>query len=165
MHAELVTTDGARVTLRPATATDEAFLRHLDADRRAPQLAGLGWPEPALHSLLDLQFRAQQQGYRVAYPDADHWIVLDGPTPAGRLLLDRGPDEHRLVDVAVLTGCRGRGIGTAVLREVVAAAADADVPLRLTVAAFDTRLIAWYRRLGFHAAGRGDVGLRMVAGG
>ncbi len=161
---ELLTAAGARVTLRPASPADEQFLQDLYADRRRPEVAGLGWPEAAITTFLDQQFRAQRAGYRADFPAADDRIVVEGGTPVGRLLVDRTPDEHRVVDVTVLSRCRARGIGTALMRSVLGEAAVAGVPVRLTARRSDHRLVGWYTALGFRVVGQDDVYVSMVGG-
>lgn len=163
MRANLVTTTGASVSLRRASAGDEPFLQRLYADHRRPELAPLGWSEAAMTAFLTMQFRAQQQGYGTAYPDADHWIVCEGPASLGRLLVHRGPVEHVIVDLVILARFRGRGIGTVLVREVLADAAGAGVPVRLTAATADARLPQWYRGLGFQIVEQNDIGARMVS--
>ena len=148
--------------MRPASADDEPFLYSLYADRRAPELAAVGWLPAQRQAFLDLQFRAQREGYGAAFPQADHWIVEDGATPVGRLLVDRRPHEHRVVDLVILTAWRGRGIGGALMREVMAEAAAADVPVALTVEAYDQRLVGWYRGMGFSVVDEGSVHLGMA---
>lgn len=165
MRLQLETKAGTRLVLRAFSTADEPFLYHLYADRRAAELAQLGWPEAATRRLLDLQFRAQQLGYGEAFPEADHWIVMDGAAPVGRLLLDRGADRHLVVDLALLTPCRGRGVGTALMEAVLDGAADAGVPVRLTAPASEPRLVAWYERLGFRVVERTDIDVSMVGGG
>jgi ribosomal protein S18 acetylase RimI-like enzyme len=162
VRQELRTGTGTWVVLRPARPDDEAFLYELYADRRAPELAPLGWSAEQSRAFVEMQFRAQQLGYGAAFGDADHWIVSAGGEPVARLLVARRPDEHRIVDVVVLGSWRGRGIGSALMVEVQADARDAGAPVRLTVEAHDARLVAWYRRLGFSVVDGGGVSLGMV---
>jgi GNAT superfamily N-acetyltransferase len=162
VRSDLLTATGVAVSLRDASAADEPFLQQLYADRRLPELAPLGWPEQAVAGFLAMQFAAQQSGYGGAFPNADHWIVSEGRVPVGRLLVDRGPAEHLVVDLVVLGQRRGRGIGTALVEEVLADAEDAHVPVTLTAAALDPRLAAWYVRLGFRVVERVGIDLRMV---
>jgi ribosomal protein S18 acetylase RimI-like enzyme len=153
---------GATVRLRPVTADDEPFLFGLYADRRAAEVATMGLSPDQASALVEMQFRAQQQGYGARFPKADHQIVVAGGERVGRLLVDRGPQEHRVVDIALLGSRRGAGIGTALLTEVLAGAGAAGVPVRLAVAADDDRLVRWYRRLGFAVTERGAVHLSMT---
>lgn len=150
--------------LRAASPADDPFLLELSSDRRRAELAAFGWPEDEMTSFLDLQHRAQRLGYLAAYPEALDWIILDAGEPVGHLLLDRRPAVRHIVDVAVLTRCRGRGIGTAVLRAVLADATLAGVPAQLTVALAAPRLISWYERLGFRVVERDELSATMVAG-
>ena len=144
---------GSTFRRRPIVAGDEAFLRALESDR---------WGSAGEDPLADVQFRARQQQYCSQFPDAEDFVVLVGDEPAGRLLIASRPAAHNVVDVALLARFRGRGIGTALMREVQATAAAAGVPVELTVLAGDGRLVAWYRRLGFAPAASGPLHLRMV---
>lgn len=162
MRTELVTAEGTVVSLRPASRDDEDFLHDLYRDRRAPELVGLGWSTDDQRAFLEMQFRAQQEGYGATFPHAAHWLVLVDGQRAGRLLVDHEQDGHRVVDVVILTPYRGRGIGTALMKETVDEARAEGVPVRLTVAAHDERLVRWYRGLGFSIVGEQLPNLRMV---
>jgi GNAT superfamily N-acetyltransferase len=153
---------GETLTVRAASTDDERFLRELYADRRGPELAAVGWPVAQRPAFLDMQFQAQQQGYGTTYADADHWIVVREDQPVGRILVARGPAEHRVVDLVIHSRWRGIGIGTALMREVIGDADDAGVPVGLTVDAYDHRLIGWYERLGFSALAPAGAHLGMV---
>lgn len=165
MDAELVTEGGARIGLRPATAADEPLLYELYCDRRRAELATLGWTDDAMRGFLDLQFRAQQQGYGAEFPGAEHRIVVEGGVPVGRLLVDRGLQEHRVVDVVLLSTYRGRGLGTALMKAVLADASAAGVRVRLTASRTDDGLVGWYESLGFSVVGQDDALVSMVGGG
>ena len=152
MRWHLLTAKQIEVSLRPASPTDEPFLHALYADRRRPELAPLGWEPKEQQAFLDMQFRAQQAGYATTFPHADHWVVSVDDHAVGRLLVDRRPDEHRVVDMVVLSAYRGFGIGTALMAEVIAEAGT-GTPVRLSAAAHDDRLVRWYEGLGFRVVG------------
>jgi ribosomal protein S18 acetylase RimI-like enzyme len=152
----------ASFCLLPMTPADDAFVSELYADLTGPELAPLGWDASQVAGLLDLQFRARQAAYRAEYPDAEDWLVVVDGRPAGRLLLARRPDGHRVVDVVLLSQHRGRGVGTALIAGVQAVAAEARVGVDLAVEAGNERLARWYDRLGFDVVGRDDVLLRMA---
>jgi ribosomal protein S18 acetylase RimI-like enzyme len=162
MKADLVTAAGVSVALRRAVTADEHFLHDLYADRRTPEVAALGWPNAGIRAFIDMQFRAQQEGYASAFPDATHWIVLVDAVPVGRLLVDRRPHEHLVVDVVILSAYQRRGIGTALMEAVVDDARGAAVPVRLTVALSEPHLKRWYERLGFQVVDGDGLNLRMV---
>ena len=162
MRTELVTTDGTVVSLRHTCAGDEGFLHELYRDRRAPELAGLGWSHEDQDAFIDMQFRAQQDGYGSTFPEADHWLVIVDGERAGRLLVDCPPGERRVVDVTLLTAYRGRGIGSALMQETIDGARVDDVPVKLSAASHDERLVGWYRRLGFSVVGERPPNLAMA---
>lgn len=134
------------VTLRPARASDVEFLRSLFASTRVDELALL---HPAQREpFLELQWRARQAEYRARYPEAEDRIVVVDGVDAGRLLVARGQSGLALVDVALLPRFRGRGIGSLLLRRLLAEAASAGIVVRLHVALSNPAL-SLYRRLGF----------------
>jgi len=85
---------------------------------------------------------------------------VDG-APAGRMLVAGGPEEIRLVDLALLPEHRNGGIGTALLRRLLAEGAARTVPVRLHVERSNParRL---YERLGFVPVADDGVHLLMA---
>ena len=147
------------VTLRPATADDEDFLRQLFASTREAEFASL--PEPQREMLADMQFNLQRQQYSAGYPQAEHQIILRGGCPVGRLLVDEADREITLVDIALLPAHRNLGIGTYLLDELLVRAAQADKPVRLHV--FKTNPArGLYERLGFSQIGDEGMYLEML---
>jgi ribosomal protein S18 acetylase RimI-like enzyme len=71
-----------------------------------------------------------------------------GGMPIGRLSVDDSPDELLIIDLAIMPEWRNRGIGTALLKELQARAANAGKPLRLHVE-IDNPARSLYERLGF----------------
>lgn len=163
MRDHLVARGGLGVMLLPAEDQDEPRLHALYLDRRMPELASLAWGPDERQAFIDMQFRAQQTGYAATFPDAEHWMVMvaEDPDAVGRILVDRRPDEHLVVDLMIVTPWRGRGIGTALMEDAAADAAAEGLPLRLSAAAHDERLVRWYLRLGFVVMGRAGVNVAM----
>lgn len=137
-----------KVHLRPQIAADEAFLCRLYAESYGSALAMLPVSEAQKHALMEMQFRAQAEHYRRAYPDASFDIVMHQGDPVGRLCVWRGPGEIRIVDVALVQWMRGQGIGTALLKEVLAEAQDRQCAVRLRVEPWNPAR-GLYGRLGF----------------
>ncbi|MCY1017746.1 GNAT family N-acetyltransferase [Pyxidicoccus sp. MSG2] len=136
------------VTLRPASASDEAFLFTLYASTREGEVAMWGWAPAQRDAFLRMQWMAQGRDWATRYAGADHRVVLVDGAPAGRLLVTRGAKEWRLVDIALLPAHRRAGVGTRLLRELMDEAAKAHVPLRLRVLSASPAR-ALYERLGF----------------
>lgn len=134
-------------TTRPATPADDGFLAALFASTRGDLLqAGLAPGEHA--ALLELQWHAQQAGYRDEHPGAVDEIVELYGGRVGRLLVDWEEEQVTVVDVALLPAWRGEGICTALLEDVKRGAAERGLPVVLHVASGNParRL---YERLGF----------------
>lgn len=136
------------LTLRLVEKDDEAFLFGLYAAVRMEEVAGWGWAEAQQEAFLRMQFGGQQAGYRRAYPDASHHIVLRDGVAIGRLFVARRDGALRLVDISLLPEHRGAGAGTALIRELQNQAEREGLPLRLQVLKTN-RALRLYERLGF----------------
>lgn len=140
--------DGANATLRPARAADADFLFELFVHSRASTLALVELDPPTRDALLQMQFRAQDHGYRTRFPNARFDVIECDAAPIGRLVVDRSEGEIRVVDVALLPERRNRGIGTSLLRALLAEAAANGQAVTLHVAR-DNPARSLYQRLGF----------------
>ncbi len=67
----------------------------------------------------------------------------------GWIVVTTMPHEVRLVEIMVGAEFRGRGIGSAVIGEVLASAESAGRPVRLHVNVTNIAAIRLYERLGF----------------
>jgi ribosomal protein S18 acetylase RimI-like enzyme len=151
-HRPTARTRADAVRLRPAAADDEEHLYRVYASTREEELAPLGWAEAQREAFLRMQFTAQDRYYRAQFPDASYQVVLAGQRAAGRLYVDRRPDEIRVLDIALLPEHRGGGIGSALLRDLFDEARGRGVPVRLHVERSNPAL-RLYRRLGFEPIG------------
>ena len=99
--------------------------------------------------------RAQFDGAAPLVPRAlrarDFDVVLVDGEPAGRLTSHRGETEIRIVDIALLPEHRGSGVGTALLRDLLAEADAAGKRVTIHVERFNPAL-RLYERLGFAVA-------------
>jgi GNAT superfamily N-acetyltransferase len=137
-----------RTTLRPITDADRELLYRIYASTRADEMAAVGWTDEEKERFLRFQFEAQHTHYMQHYPAAAFDVILLDGEAVGRLYVDRRDDEIRLVDIALLPERRGGGLGSAILRGVLAEARDARKPVRIHVERLNPaqRL---YRQLGF----------------
>jgi ribosomal protein S18 acetylase RimI-like enzyme len=106
------------------------------------------WDDAAKEAFLRMQFSAQDRWYHEQTPDASYQVVLVDGEPAGRLYVDRRADEIRIVDISLLPEYRGRGIGSALLGDVLAEADAARKRVSIHVERFN-RALGLYERLGF----------------
>lgn len=140
--------DDAAITLRPVTPGDEPFLYRVYASTRAAEMAMVPWTEAEKEAFVQMQFRAQTAHYATYYADADFRVIARAGVPIGRLYLDRGADDLRIVDITLLPEVRGKGIGTRLLREVLAEGARAGTLVSIHVEHFNPARHL-YERLGF----------------
>ena len=136
------------VTLRPATDADYAFMRELYGDTRAEEMQQFPFSDEQKRAFLDQQFAAQYEHYRLHYPTCERNIVEKDGRPIGRLWLDEWRDQIRLVDIALMSEWRGSGVGTKLLRDVLARGAASGKPVSIHVEGFNPAL-RLYQRLGF----------------
>jgi ribosomal protein S18 acetylase RimI-like enzyme len=142
----------AAVTFRPAAAADAELLYRIYAGTRAEELAPVPWSDAQKEAFLRMQFRAQSLDYQANFAAAEHLIILADGVEAGRLYVDRRPDEMRIVDIALLPEHRGAGVGGGILRGLLAEAAAVRKPLRIHVEHYNPAL-RLYERLGFRRTG------------
>jgi ribosomal protein S18 acetylase RimI-like enzyme len=139
------------VELRPVKPGDDAFLRRVYASTRAEELAVVPWDEAQKESFIHAQFAAQDRWYREHYAGASFDVVLIDGEPAGRFYVHRGEDEIRIMDIALLPEHRGNGVGTSLLRDLLAEAEAGRKRVTIHVERVNPAL-ALYERLGFRVA-------------
>lgn len=135
------------VTLRPAANEDRSFMLSVYASVREPELEASGLPREQWAPFVEQQFQAQSHAY-ASYRDTSFEVVLVDGEPAGRLIVARWPEELRVVDIALLPEFRGRGIGGALMREVIEEAEQRGVKTSIHVERFNPAQHL-YTRLGF----------------
>lgn len=145
----------AGLSLRDACDDDFGFLRRLYATTRASELAPVPWTTEQKAAFVAMQFDAQHSHYVKHYSGLRRLVALIEGEPVGRLYLDYWKQEIRIVDIALMPAHCGRGLGSALLGDVVSAAARLESKVSIHVEKHNPagRL---YRRLGFvHAEDKG----------
>ena len=140
---------GKGFALRPENEADLPFLRRLYVSTRWEELAIVTqWSDAEKQAFLESQFAFQRHHYLTYYATTDCAILEQDGVPAGRLYIDRQDQTLLVVDISLLPEWRRRGIGTALLQEVIAEAREVGKTATISVEKFNPaqRL---YRRLGF----------------
>ena len=109
------------------------------------------WDAATKDAFVRMQFTAQDSYYRQQFPDTSFDIVMVDGVPAGRLYVDRRDAEIRIIDIALLPEHRGNGIGTSLLRDLLAEADAAGKSVTIHVERLNPAL-RLYERLGFSLA-------------
>ena len=151
--------DTAAVGYRAVEPGDEELLYRVYASTRTEELAPVPWTEAQKEAFLRMQFQAQSRDYAENYPAAELLVILVDAAPAGRLYLDRNADRLLIIDIALLPGHRGTGIGGGILRRLQAEAAAAALPVQIHVERMNPAL-RLYQRLGFRPVG--DAGIYLL---
>ena len=151
--------------LRPATAADSGFLQRVYASTRADELACTGWDAAQCDAFVAQQYRAQAAHYRAHWPDAVLSVIVagfgaatatgaagDSPQDVGRLWLHQRREAIHVLDIALLAGCCGQGIGTLCLQALQRQAQPSGRALTICVEA-GNRARQLYDRLGFLPVG------------
>ena len=152
-----MSTSPAAVILRPECSQDESFIRSLILETIAGELGAFAWPEPMRSHLLGVQYAGRRRAFRLTCPEAASYVIEAGGVDAGWAVVTEMPQEIFLVEIMVSPECRNRGIGSAVVRQLVAEAAAHCKPVRLTVNAMNHAAIRLYERLGFRRTGGDEV--------
>ncbi len=139
------------MALRPRAEGDAGLLLALYAATRQAELAMTDWDDEQRRAFLAMQLRAREQHRDATRPHADLAMVTLEGTAIGQLDLHRA-EAIEVLEIALIPGLQGRGLGTALLGLVLAEADERGIPTRLHVEDGNParRL---YERLGFVAVG------------
>jgi ribosomal protein S18 acetylase RimI-like enzyme len=146
--------------LRPETEADIPFLLRLYASTRKDELKVVPWSEEQKQAFLSSQFRAQRHHYRTYIPHCAYDVIECDGAPVGRLYLEPRQTQLYIVDIALLPEHCGRGLGTAILTALQAAARAQGKGVGIMVEKFNPAL-RLYRRLGFADVADHEVYLEM----
>lgn len=149
------------LSFRDAEKADDPFLLHLYGTTHGQELRLLSLPALHLAAMTGMQFEAQRQAYRSQYPNSQRLLVLREGNPIGYLCFDMGPEELRILDIALLPEYQGRGCGTAIFTTLIDRARRLQIPLRLSVQRSNAEALRLYRRVGFVQRSQGPLSIEM----
>jgi GNAT superfamily N-acetyltransferase len=138
----------SNITLRPVGPGDHEFLVEVYGCTRAEELALTPWPNELRQAFIRSQFASQQDHYSQTYPSANHDIIMSGDRQVGRLYVARLGHEIRIVDITLLPGERNAGVGTYLIKQLLAEAERTGRAVRIYVEEFNPSLHL-FKRLGF----------------
>ncbi|MBX7220291.1 MAG: GNAT family N-acetyltransferase [Blastocatellia bacterium] len=136
------------ITFRPALPEDDAFLFRVYSSTREAEFSVLNLPPEFLEHLIRQQFEAQRTAYAAQFSNLAQLVILCDNLPVGRMLLDYGPTDIHLADIALLPEQRGKGIGNWIMADLLQQARANHQTVSL-FADTDSRPFFWYQKLGF----------------
>ena len=138
-----------RFELREATDDDEKFLEDLYATSRDFDMVHAPWTDLQKRVFLDSQGRLQREHYAKFFPRSQQHIILVDNEPAGRLYVDRTPNEIHLMDICLLPEYRGKSIGQALLDDLIAESQQTGIRIWCTVSLLNHGSQKFFKRNGF----------------
>lgn len=136
------------LSLRPMATSDKAFIESLYRSTR-DDLRLIDAEDDFIEGLIEMQQYAQTQGYGDMFPNAMYFVAEYHSERIGRVVLDFGQNEIRVIDIALIPAARGKGYGGQILQAVQLTAAKVMAPVALTVRADHMLAKRLYSRLGF----------------
>lgn len=118
-------------------------------DANRPELQLIDGEQDFVRSIYDMQFNARNTGYGDSFPDALYYMIEKAGETVGRLVLDFGSNEVRVVDISILPAYHGQGIGKIVITALKDVAAKIAAPMALCVRRDNGPAMQLYAQLGF----------------
>lgn len=136
------------IKLRQLTEDDHSFLLELFKSTREQELASVPWSDEQKSLFVQQQHHAQHSHYMNHYDNAMFHIIEERGKPIGRLYVDRGSDDIRIIDISLLPHVRNRGIGSYYLNELFVESSESGLPVTIHVEK-NNPARSLYERMGF----------------
>ena len=136
------------ILLRPQENNDNEFIESVYRSTREEELKMTNWPEQQKQAFIMMQSMAQLAEYKAKFPDAAYQVIVYKKQDAGRFYTWFSDEEIRLIDITILPGFRGKGIGSFLLKELIKT--SEQVQKKITLHADPANpAMELYRRVGF----------------
>ena len=136
------------IELRPEVKKDAAFIENVYRSTREAELNLTNWTEEQKNAFALMQCMAQLSEYKIKFPGAAFQVIVFNKRNAGRFYTWENDSEIRLIDITLLPQFRGKGIGTALLRDLLKRSEKVQKKISLHVDP-DNPALHVYLRLGF----------------
>lgn len=147
---------------RQSLPEDAAFLYALFA-ANCTHLHALGLPSTESDALIRQQHASRQADYHRRFPLVKTLIATVDKEPVGQMMVDDDSATLHIVDIAVAPSMRGRGFGSALVRQAQAQARrDLRQAVTLSVDPLNHGALRLYLALGFETVETHPVQWRMA---
>lgn len=134
--------------LRLIEDSDLPFLKSVYRSTRETELSITGWSEEEKTKFIDFQFNAQHSHYTNSYKGARFNIIEWNKKDVGRLYLWETDEQIRIMDIALFSEYRGKGIGTSILNHLIEDSEKSGKKLNIHVE-HNNPALGLYERMGF----------------
>lgn len=136
------------IQLRPLEEKDAAFIEAVYRTAREAELNLTNWSEYQKNAFISMQSTAQHAEYKTKFPNVRFQVITFNKKNAGRFYTAENENEIRLLDITLLPEFRGKGIGKALLQQLIERSNKMQKKLSLHVEASNP-ILKLYQRLGF----------------
>ncbi|MDP4145256.1 MAG: GNAT family N-acetyltransferase [Bacillota bacterium] len=137
------------ISLQPILPSDNDFLLKVFKECRTDLAFISGMNEEQKSNIIRQQFVIEQYQLKQTYPEAELNLVMFNGQPVGRLYINYGKNEDRIIAIGLLESYRFLGIGKKIMISVIETAAEKGKAVSLQVAWFNKSAYAFYEKLGF----------------
>lgn len=138
--------------LRAVTNEDLPFLKEVYRSTREQELSQINWAKEQTDRFTEFQFSAQHSYYLHKFPGMEMKLIRVNSEKVGRLYTWQTSDEIRIVDISLLPGFQNRGIGTAIIQQLITESEQKEKKLSLHVE-HQNRALRLYERFDFKKEG------------
>jgi len=161
MLAALRSSSYQGVVLRTATKNDSELLYQVFLDSRIDLMLGItGWEQQQQDAFMYFQFNTQLDQYQKNYVDARFDVIVAEGNVIGNIYTAQTDGAIHLVDISLLPEQRNRGIGQALIQDLLDEATRIQKDVTLHVQQGNPA-IHLYLRLGFFETGEQGIYKRM----
>jgi ribosomal protein S18 acetylase RimI-like enzyme len=150
----------APLGIRLESPQDRMFLEQLYCESREDLYALAAQPD-IFQQLMQMQLNIHLQGVQQRYPQSQSWLITRHEKTIGRIVIDRGQNDLRLVDLAISVAARSQGIAQQILCAMQSFADQHRLPISLSVMCSNLRAIDLYKKCGFSQTSEDGLFLQM----
>ncbi len=144
------------IQLKKKNESDDEFLFRLFGEIKIAELNLYAWPEPMKNQLVSMQYNAYKQMIKNEYPNVEDYVISANNEKAGRLQLDVKDSGIRIINISLLPAFHGNGIGTKIIKDILAEADLKNKPVYLEVDRVNPAFNL-YCKLGFEIYGQDEI--------
>lgn len=120
-----------------------------------------GFSESEKNQYLKTQFELEKKQFVTVYPKAEYYIVIKDNKCIGRLYIDHGENDIRILEIGLIEEYRNRGIGRGIIKNIISKASESNKFVSLQVAWFNQKALKLYEKLGFFIVENNQVSYEM----